>query len=209
MTEQASPTSAGFLAVWSDVAAEHETDYLHWLTREHTSERLGVDGFAAVRVYRALEPGIRRFFIRYELRSPAVLASEAYLARLNAPTPWTRRIMPLLGNFIRGGGGVLAEAGIGRGGIVAVVKLDSLPSDSPGALVQRLAALDRIARAWLLETDAEATSIATSEKRLRGQDRSFAGLLVIEGADEDAVAAAVTRAGHAAAGNLYTQIFQL
>ena len=36
---------AGFLAIWSDVRLEGETDYLHWLTREHTSERLGVDGF--------------------------------------------------------------------------------------------------------------------------------------------------------------------
>jgi hypothetical protein len=209
MTEQASSTGTGFLAVWSDVSAEHETDYLHWLTREHTTERLGVDGFAAVRVYRALQPGIRRFFIRYELRTPAVLASGAYLARLDAPTPWTRRIMPLLGNFIRGGGRVLAEAGVGRGGIVAVVKLDSLPSDRPDALVQRLAAQDRIARAWLLQTDAEATSIATSEKRLRGPDQSFAALLLIEGADERAVAATVASAGHQAAGNLYAQVFQL
>jgi hypothetical protein len=40
---------AGFLAIWSDVKAEQETDYLHWLTREHTSERLDVDGFLRVR----------------------------------------------------------------------------------------------------------------------------------------------------------------
>ncbi len=32
----------GFLGIWSDVAAQDETDYLHWLTREHTEERLGV-----------------------------------------------------------------------------------------------------------------------------------------------------------------------
>ena len=43
----------GFLAIWSDIDAEHETDYLHWLTREHTAERVGVPGFLAVRVFRA------------------------------------------------------------------------------------------------------------------------------------------------------------
>jgi hypothetical protein len=209
MTEQAVPTNTGFLAIWSDVAAEHETDYIHWLTREHTTERLGVEGFAAVRVYRSLQPGIRRFFIRYELTNPAVLASDAYLARLNAPTPWTRRIMLMLGNFIRGGGLVLAEAGVGHGGIVAVLRLDDLPAGSPGALVQRLVAQDRIARAELLETDAEATSIETNEKSLRGRDKSFAGLLLIEGADERALATTVASAGHQAAGNLYAQIFQL
>jgi hypothetical protein len=209
MTEQAAATNTGFLAIWSDIAAEHETDYLHWLTREHTAERLGVDGFAAVRVYRSLQRDVRRFFIRYELRSPAVVASEAYLARLNAPTPWTQRIMPRLGNFMRGGGRVLAEAGVGHGGIVAVLRLDELPPGSPGALVQRLSAQDRIARAELLQTDAEATSIDTNEKSLRGRDKSFAGLLLIEGADERAVAATVASAGHQAAGNLYAQIFQL
>jgi hypothetical protein len=209
MTEQAAATNTGFLAIWSDIAAEHETDYLHWLTREHTAERLGVDGFAAVRVYRSLQRDVRRFFIRYELRSPAVVASEAYLARLNAPTPWTQRIMPRLGNFMRGGGRVLAEAGVGHGGIVAVLRLDELPPGSPGALVQRLSAQDRIVRAELLQTDAEATSIDTNEKSLRGRDKSFAGLLLIEGADERAVAATVASAGHQAAGNLYAQIFQL
>ena len=105
---------AGFLAIWSDVELEEETDYLHWLTREHTSERLGVDGFLRVRVYRSLEAGVRRYFIHYELRSPDVLGSEAYLARLNAPTPWSQRIMPILGNFVRGGGRVLARAGTRR-----------------------------------------------------------------------------------------------
>jgi hypothetical protein len=34
----------GFLAIWSDVARGEETNYLHWLTREHTAERLGIPG---------------------------------------------------------------------------------------------------------------------------------------------------------------------
>ena len=113
---------AGFLAIWSDVRLEEETDYLHWLTREHTSERLGVDGFLRVRVYRSLEAGVRRYFIHYELRSPDVLGSEAYLARLNAPTPWSQRIMPILGNFVRGGGRVLARAGTGEGAFLAALE---------------------------------------------------------------------------------------
>src|SRR4029079_11791574 len=92
---ESSVQGAGFLAIWSDVEPEQETDYLHWLMREHTSERLSVDRFQRVRVYRSLQPGIRRYFIRYELRSPGVLGSEAYLARLNAPTPWSKRIMPI------------------------------------------------------------------------------------------------------------------
>ena len=62
----------------------------HPATEARETERLGVEGFTAVGVYRSLQPDVRRYFIRYDLTTPAVLVSEAYLARLNAPTPWTR-----------------------------------------------------------------------------------------------------------------------
>ena len=117
----------GFLAIWSDVPSEHETDYLHWLTREHTSERLAVEGFLGVCVYRALRRDVCRYFIHYRLATPAVLASAAYLDRLNAPTPWSQRVMPILGNFARGGGRVLAETGQGHGCVLAAIKLDRCP----------------------------------------------------------------------------------
>jgi len=57
----------GFLAIWSDVAASDETDYLHWLTREHTAERVGIEGFLANRVFRALGTDIARVFSLYDV----------------------------------------------------------------------------------------------------------------------------------------------
>ena len=77
----------GFLAIWSDIAPEVLTDYRHWLTREHTTERVTTKGFLAARVFRAERSDTNRFFILYELESPEVLDGPAYLARLNAPTP--------------------------------------------------------------------------------------------------------------------------
>ena len=106
---------AGFLAIWSDVETPDLTDYRHWLTREHTTERVTTRGFLATRVFRAGRDDINRFFILYELDTPEVLDGEAYLARLNAPTPWSQRIMPKLGNFMRGGGIMVARAGRGEG----------------------------------------------------------------------------------------------
>ena len=44
---------AGFLAIWSDVEPHNLTDYRHWLTREHTTERVTTKGFLGVRVFRA------------------------------------------------------------------------------------------------------------------------------------------------------------
>jgi hypothetical protein len=100
----------GFLAIWSDIDAAAETDYLHWMIREHAIERVSVPGFLGMRMFRALQGDVRRFFILYELEAPDVVGGAAYLARLNSPTPWSQRIMPQLQNFIRGGGSVAAAA---------------------------------------------------------------------------------------------------
>jgi tripartite ATP-independent transporter DctM subunit len=199
----------GFLVIWSDVPSEHEMDYLHWLTREHTFERLGVDGFLGVRVYRALRSDVCRYFIHYRLTAAAVLASAPYVERLNAPTPWSQRIMPILGNFARGGGRVAAEVGQGYGGVLAAIKLAPLPEDIHDDKLASIAASDRIIAARLLETDLDRTSIATREKGIRAGDEVFAGVLLIEGLDELAVSAAVARHGFDPPGELYAEIFQL
>jgi len=182
---------SGFLAIWSDVEACAETDYLHWLTREHLAERVGVKGFLATRVFRALGTDLRRFFILYELEAPEVLGGPDYLARLNAPTPWSQRIMPTLGNFVRGGGRQLAFKDTGQGGVIAALPLHDPPRADQARLVADLATLERIAAVRLFETDQAKTSIQTREKTMRAHDHSFTGLLVIEGLDQAAVRAAV------------------
>lgn len=177
----------GFLAIWSDISPDDETDYLHWLAREHTSERVSTDGFLAVRVFRSHDTAIRRYFILYELEHPNVVGGGAYLARLNAPTPWSQRIMPRLGNFIRGGGRIVASAGVGQGGFLAPLVLDIRAEFDAEAVARDLAQLDRVAAVRVLLTDTAQTSIETREKSMRSADRSFAGLLLIEGLDERAV----------------------
>ena len=114
---------SGFLAIWSDVDPVDLVDYRHWLTREHTTERVTTEGFLACRVFGATQTEINRFFILYELSTSEVLDGPAYLARLNAPTPWSQRIMPRLHNFIRGGGNVIARAGRGEGATIMAVRL--------------------------------------------------------------------------------------
>jgi hypothetical protein len=79
--------------------------------RERTLERLGIEGFVSARIFRSKHPGFGRYLILYELADASVVDSPAYLERLNNPTPWTTRMMPHLGNFIRGGGGIVARWG--------------------------------------------------------------------------------------------------
>jgi hypothetical protein len=188
----------GFLIIWSDVEPELETDYIHWLTREHTSERVSTEGFVAVRVFRALIPEARRYLIAYELESADMVNSPAYVAKLNNPTPWTKRTLPRVKNFIRGGGRLVHAAGVGDGGFVSALTLSGpVPADG-AALVTALQRCDRISAARLYETDQARTSVATKEKEDRkaqssATDQSFSGVLVIEGTDEDAVRAALGR----------------
>ncbi len=177
----------GYLAIWSDLAPEDETDWAHWITREHAAERVGIKGFLACRIFRALGTAANRYFILYELDDPSIVGSAEYVARLNAPTPWSQRIMPRLGNFVRGGGRIAATAGLGQGGIVAPLRLATLPQFDAASLTVEVAKLDRIAAARLLLTDIAKTSIRTSEKGLRRNDNSFAALVLIEGLDPAAV----------------------
>src|ERR1044071_997818 len=149
---------AGYLAIWSDLAPQDETDWAHWITREHAAERVGVNGFLACRIFRALAVGVNHYFILYELEDERVVGGPDYLARLNAPTPWSQRIMPRLKNFVRGGGTVVASAGIGQGGFLAVLPFEAAEFD-PAALVGDLAQIDRVAAVRVLQTDAAQTSI--------------------------------------------------
>ena len=188
---------AGFLAIWSDVEPDNLTDYRHWLTREHTTERVTTKGFLANRVFRADRSDIDRFFILYELETPEVLDGPAYLARLNAPTPWSQRIMPQLGNFVRGGGVVTARAGRGEGSTIVALRIERLP-EAPQRLADDIVALDGIAAVQIGATDVARTSVPTVEKGMRQNEGVFAGLLLIEALDEKSLRSAVRKAAEIA-----------
>jgi hypothetical protein len=206
----------GFLAIWSDVERANLTDYRHWLTREHTTERVTTSGFLASRVFRAERADIERFFILYELETPEVLDGPAYLARLNAPTPWSQRIMPQLGNFVRGGGVVTARAGRGEGSTIAALRIERLP-ELPQRLADALAALDGVAAVQIGTTDLARTSVPTVEKGMRQDEGVFAGLLLIEALDEKSLRTALREAakmepaglGGAGDAEIYRGIFAL
>ena len=188
---------AGFLAIWSDVEPDNLVDYRHWLTREHTTERVTTTGFLGVRVFRAVRADINRFFILYELEAPEVLDGPAYLARLNAPTPWSQRIMPQLGNFVRGGGVMSARAGRGEGSSIVALRVEHLP-ERPQLLAEAIVAVDGIAAVQIGTTDVARTSVPTVEKGMRKDEGVFAGLVIIEALDEGSLRSALRKAAEAA-----------
>jgi hypothetical protein len=199
-------TNTGLLAIWSTIAAESETDYMHWLTREHIFERVGVPGFRSGRVFKRRNSRPSEYMMLYELDSAAVMASSDYLKRLNDPTPWTRRIMPTLERFRRGGGSILAQGGNsnGHGGHIAIARFeDALPDCLTGqeglALVDALAKGDWVVNAQVMSVKNEATAIATQEKSMRrSSEGEFAGLLLVESLDDGSLERAIMQASKAA-----------
>ena len=178
------------LAIRSDIVSSVESEYLEWMTKEHAIERVGIDGFVSARIYRADRSDINRYWILYDLESVAVVDSPAYLDRLNNPTPWSTKMMPQLGNFVRGGGEVIEEFGSG-----CAAKL--FPAIAPEAVIatkedlKRLVAISHVASAQILQTDLRRTSVPTNEKTMRSGDRIFGNMLLISALDASALNAAL------------------
>lgn len=88
------------LVLWFDVAPAARAELAHWHAHEHFPERLALPGFLRGTRWTAADDG-DGFFVVYELQDHAVLASAPYLASLNAPSAWSRRMMPLHGGMVR------------------------------------------------------------------------------------------------------------
>ncbi|MGF6408907.1 hypothetical protein [Paraburkholderia sp. MM5482-R1] len=198
--------NTGLLAIWSTIAAESETDYMHWLTREHIFERVGVPGFRSGRVFKRRNNRPSEYMMLYELDNADVMASSGYLERLNNPTAWTRRIMPTLEQFRRGGGTILARGAnsAGHGGHLAIARFeDALPecltAQQGPTIVDALAKGDWVVNAQIMAVKNGATAIATQEKSMRrSSEGEFAGLLLVESLDNGSLDRAMMQASKAA-----------
>jgi hypothetical protein len=185
----------GFMAIWSDVGPGDFDFYHDWLLKEHFPERVGIPGFIAARVFRRQAGPDFQFFIIYETESPQVLASAAYVARLNNPTPMTQQVMPKLKNFVRGAGRVVQSSGVCGGGAARVLRFDephSLLSDAAArnALFQKINGMGRVLAVRLFEVDTAATTIQTEEKKIRtSREEIYSQLLVVEAVDVEALEA--------------------
>lgn len=174
------------LAIRSDILNAIESEYLEWLTREHTLERVAIDGFLSARIFRSKHPGFGRYLILYELSDARVVDSPAYLDRLNHPTSWTTRMMPHLGNFVRGGGRISSAWGAGHGAcLVAIFTSPAVCADEAPAL-QRIAGEHGTVAIRVLQSDAARTTAVSNERKLRSGDQGFETLVMIETLDIEA-----------------------
>lgn len=163
----------GVAAIWHNVEAAVRSDYNDWHCHEHMRERVSIPGFLRGRRYVAIEAE-RQFFHFYETESLATLTSDAYLARLNDPTPWTRRIGPAIRDNNRTLSTVAASHGVGGGAAILTLRLAAADGGDARLsawlgheLAPSLAGRSGIVGAHLLQGDKQSSQVQTAEKAMR------------------------------------------
>ena len=186
----------GILAVWSDIEPTAEADYNAWYDREHMFERLEVPGFHRARHYITVV-GAPRYFTYFITDNAAVMASPAYLAQANHPSPWTRRILPHFRNTNRTVCQVERRMGRGYGAASLTVRLGALNGHQEDlaawlgeiqlpVLVQQPGLIG----AQLWRADPEATLLAVEDRALRPEpDQVAEWVIFVEGARIECVQA--------------------
>ena len=168
------------IVMWWDVAPEVRAEWEDWHTHEHMPERLAIPGFLRGTRWIALS-GEPSYFVMYEATRWAVISSGAYVERLNNPTPWSRKMMPHHRNMVRS----LCELRSGWGGGLPPTLATVRFSPRAGAL-PRLAPRKGLTGAHLLESRSMGGA-PTTEQKIRGGDASADWVLLVGGADAEAL----------------------
>lgn len=191
---------SAFLAIWHDIAEGGHDAYIEWHTREHMPERLSIPGFRTGKRLHAPKASRYVFGTIYAADDVEVFRSDAYLARLNNPTPWTAEVAPSFQNFLRVACDRVAAAGTGDGGSMATIRFDFAEAGSDTTLrqaaqglVDAVHALPGVACVHLGIARSEVSGVRTRETELRSAmaEKGFDAVLLIEGASRSGLEAAL------------------
>ena len=174
-----------------DVAAQAIAEHDDWHTHEHLPERLSIPGFIRGTRWVSLrgQPG---YMVIYEVAQLTTLTSEAYLQRLNNPSPWTSEIMAHYHGMTRGFCSVTASFGLGIGHVGLLIRFRPQAAAQAGMrswLVEQvlppLSSKIGIGSVHLLE--GALTPPMTNEQRIRGADAGVDWAILVTGYREDAL----------------------
>ncbi|MDP3758906.1 MAG: hypothetical protein Q8R01_00155 [Ramlibacter sp.] len=180
------------LAMWWDMAPGMRDEFEHWHSHEHFPERLALPGFLRASRW-ADAGGGEGFFVLYELATYEALVSPEYVARLNAPSEWSRRMMPHHRHMVRSQCRVLESRGSAVAGHAITVRLSPAAGGEERlrsylhALVQELPARPGLTGAHLLKTNTPAIA-PTTEQRIRSlADGAADWIFIVNGYDVQAL----------------------
>lgn len=190
-------SGTGCFVAWWDLATESVNEHDNWHTHEHMIERVAIPGFLRGSRYRAID-GAPRVCTIYQGETLATFTSAAYLERLNNPTPWSTRCLPLFVGMNRSLCTVQATFGHGIGGYLLTLQLSARDGETDcleqwliREAIPELAGRAGLNAAHLLVCDPAASRTQTREKDLRGTPDAVADrIMLVEGYDRAAVEAA-------------------
>ncbi|KAK5949617.1 hypothetical protein OHC33_009424 [Knufia fluminis] len=173
MTHINSDDCTGLMAFWADIEADYVLRYQQWHNCEHIPERVSISGFVEGRRYRSLD-NKPHFLMYYDTQTASVLASDAYMAALNAPTPWTREALTYFRNPTRDIFTRLAVTG--ARGKFAAPYITSLRFDLPeedeakyaGPWLRAALEAESVERVRFYRVDSAVGNMATSERKVHG-----------------------------------------
>jgi len=166
----------GLMGFWADIDPPYIQEYRRWHNCEHMLERVSIPGFISGRRYCGVGDAAM-FFMYYETETPDVLASDAYHAALNSPTPWTGEALKHFRNparniyrLIESAGSALRDAQP----FVATIRFNlagndaSIVQDYVSKTLPELAARPEFKRVRLWQVDEGISGIMTSERKIYG-----------------------------------------
>ena len=191
----------GAVAMWWDIAPAWRAEFEDWHTHEHFPERMGIPGFLRGARWAAVDGG-PGFFVMYELEAYETLVSEGYLARLNAPTPWSTKMMPHHRNMVRSQCRVLASRGGGLSRHALTVRLAPAGAEADAGLLRSyledlcasLPSRPGVGAAHLLQTQTPAMAATTEQKIRGGADAAADWTFIVCGYDRAVLEAVATEA---------------
>jgi hypothetical protein len=157
------------IAMWWDISPDIRAEWEDWHTHEHFPERLAIPGFLRGSRWVSGE----HYFVLYEAESLDVITSGPYLARLNDPTPWSRRMMPHHRNMVRSLCTVVSTRGTDLGKHVLTLRLSHPDESLPGA--------------HLLKSEKNRMPPSTVEQKIRGGDANADWIVLAFAQDESSL----------------------
>ena len=174
-----SDSHIGMVVIWNDIKEDMRDEFVQWHSIEHLPERVSIPGFISGQRWYG-EDASPQYLTTYVTQNTEVLTSDAYIQRLNNPTPWTLKTVAAFCNTCRAAGEVIWEYGSkkGYGGHILAIRITEL--EDLTILTEHLNSLANsleqcfaeLLRARLVLTTPTASQLPTAERAIRTGDQN-------------------------------------
>lgn len=200
------------LMVWTDIPSVLEVGFNDWYNREHMRERVNLPGFIRGRRFEAVSSS-PKYLVLYDVQSADVLFSEPYLNLKKNRDPRTLQFGSAFTNSIKGTCDVLAHAGAGEGGLLALLpfrvevgKTDGFRRWLSESFCREIVKCPGVATATYASSN-DYVRKHSAPHDMRSTDRHIGDAVLIEASNVDSISTALSRltesmAGHGARAHL-------